>query len=330
MTKARIGFLLATVVGLAVAVWALRSVDLAGVFAVSRRLGWAGALAYLAYSTAVFAFLGAAWLAVAPGEPPSRLPLFIWARLVREAVSELLPWSQIGGLVFAARTLARAGVPSARLYASMTADMMTEMASQFVFTLFGMAMTAQLVFSGRAASLRPTILAGAVVLTALLLILVNQRRLLALAGRIAHRLMPAAGRTLAGIEAELARVYADRGRVALSLACNLAGWVASAAGVWLLLRLIGVELPLVWALAIEALIYTVRSAAFAVPGAIGFQEAAYLIIGPVFGLPAETALMISLAKRARDVAVGVPVLVAWHLLDARRVEVAPEASKAGT
>ena len=99
-------------VGLAVAAWALRSVDLGTVVAVARRLGWAGALAYLFYSTAVFGLLGAAWLAVARGEPLARLPLFTWARLVREAVSELLPWSQIGGLVFAARTLARAGVPN--------------------------------------------------------------------------------------------------------------------------------------------------------------------------------------------------------------------------
>lgn len=285
--------------------------------AVARRLGIGGAAVYVAYSVVVFGFLGGAWLVVARGQPPARLGLFTWARLVREAVAELLPWSQIGGLVFAARTLTRAGVPSTRVYASMTADMMTEMASQFLFTLFGMTMTAQLVFSGHGASLRPTILAGASVLAALLLILLNQRRLFGLAGRIAQRLAPAAGRSLVAIEAELVEIYADRRRVAVSFACNLAGWVASAAGVWLLLHLIGVQLPLVWALAIEALIYTVRSAAFAVPGALGFQEAAYLVIGPLFGLPAETALVISLAKRARDVAVGVPVLTLWHWLDAR-------------
>lgn len=317
MTLARVGFLLATLVGLALAAWALRSVDLAAVSALARRLGWAGALAYLTYSVGLFVLLGGAWLAVARGEPVRRLPLFTWARLVREAVAELLPWSQLGGLVFGARTLARAGVPGPRLYASMTADMMTEMASQFLFTLFGMAMTASLLFGGGGAALRPTVVAGAAVLAALLGIVVNQRRLLALAARAAHRLIPAAGRAIAEVEAELARIYAEPRRVAASFALNLAGWVASGAGTWLLLRLIGAPLPLVWALAIEALISTVRSAAFAVPGALGFQEAAYVMLGPVFGLPAETAVAVSLAKRARDVAVSVPVLLTWHLLDGR-------------
>lgn len=301
----------------------LRSVDLSAIGAAAGRLGVVGGAVYLGYSIALFGLLGGAWWAVARGEPGSRVLLFSWARLVREAASDLLPFSQFGGLVYGARTLIASGVPRPRVYASMAADMTTEMASQLLFTLFGMATTASLLMGAGGATLRPAVIGGSLGLIAIMgVVVLGQRPLLALAGRLSRRFAGAEA-AFAAVQAELAAVYADRRRLALSFAFNLAGWTVSAAGSWLLLRLIGVELPFVWAVAIEALIFTVRSVAFAVPGALGFQEAAYVMLGPVFGLPAETALVLSLAKRARDIAIGVPVLVLWHLLDTRAPRVEP-------
>ena len=40
--------------------------------------------------------------------------------------------------------------------------------------------------------------------------------------------------------------------------------------------------------------------------------------GPLFGLPVEAALALSLLKRARDIAVGVPMLLSWQLAESRR------------
>lgn len=297
----------------------LGSVDLGGVAAAARRLGWVGGAVYLLYSMVVFAVLGAAWWTVARGEPPRRIALFAWARMVREAAADLLPFSQLGGLIYGARTLTAAGVPGARVTASMAADMTTEMASQALFTLFGLATTASLLMGGGAA-LRPAVLGGSAGLLVIAgVVLFGQRPMLALGRRLSLRFAPGAASAFAAIEAELGAVYADRRRMALSFALNLAGWIVAAAQAWLLLRLIGVELPLIWAIAIEALVFTVRAVAFAVPGALGFQEAAYLVIAPLFGLPAETALVLALAKRGRDVAIGVPVLILWHFLDARGV-----------
>jgi hypothetical protein len=39
----------------------------------------------------------------------------------------------------------------------------------------------------------------------------------------------------------------------------------------------------------------------------------------LFGLAPETALALSLAKRARDVSLGLPTLLAWQLGEARAV-----------
>ncbi len=135
-------------------------------------------------------------------------------------------------------------------------------------------------------------------------------------------MLPAVSGGIADVRAELARIYAQPTRVALALAFNLAAWVASAAGAWIALELMGVKLPLVTVLVMESLIFVLRSVAFALPGAIGVQEVAYVLLGPLLGLPAEEALALSLAKRARDLAIGIPALVAWQASEARALSAA--------
>jgi len=56
-----------------------------------------------------------------------------------------------------------------------------------------------------------------------------------------------------------------------------------------------------------------------VPAALGVQEAGYAALVPLFGLPPETGVAVSVLRRARDIAVGIPVLLAWQLIEARRM-----------
>ena len=49
-----------------------------------------------------------------------------------------------------------------------------------------------------------------------------------------------------------------------------------------------------------------------VPAAIGVQEAGYAMLAPLFGLPAEMGVAVSLLKRAREIALGVPALLYWQ------------------
>jgi len=51
------------------------------------------------------------------------------------------------------------------------------------------------------------------------------------------------------------------------------------------------------------------------------QEVAYALAAPLFGLPPESALALSLAKRARDVAIGLPTLLCWQFAEARHIAV---------
>jgi len=63
----------------------------------------------------------------------------------------------------------------------------------------------------------------------------------------------------------------------------------------------------------------VRSMAFMVPQALGVQEGGYIMMGAMFGVPAEAALALSLVRRARDLTIGVPVLLLWQIMEGRRL-----------
>ncbi|MGN6452925.1 MAG: hypothetical protein ACTHL7_07660 [Steroidobacteraceae bacterium] len=77
-------------------------------------------------------------------------------------------------------------------------------------------------------------------------------------------------------------------------------------------------------IAIESIVYAIRSAAPFIPNAFGVQEGAYLLLAPLFGLGTDTALAISVLKRARDVAIGVPVLLLWQAAEGRHALRRPE------
>ena len=276
---------------------------------------------YCGYSLGVFGVLGAAWWAAAPGERPNRIGLFTWARLIREAASDLLPFSQIGGIVVATRMLGEAGVPRPRVYASMIADMTTELASQVVFSLFGVALVVSLlVDGGSAATLRVPLAIGGVIMIALIVAFAAaQRWVLPLAGQIAQRVVPGSVAATREVTVALNATYDRHARIVLAFLLNLIGWIGSAAGAWVVLRLMQVPVSIWTALSIESVIFLVRSAAFAVPGGIGVQEAGYALVAPLLGLPAESALALALAKRARDLAIGIPTLLVWQATETRAV-----------
>jgi uncharacterized membrane protein YbhN (UPF0104 family) len=56
-----------------------------------------------------------------------------------------------------------------------------------------------------------------------------------------------------------------------------------------------------------------------IPAGVGVQEAGYAALVPLFGLSPETGIAVSVLRRARDVVVGIPVLLAWQWIEARRM-----------
>jgi uncharacterized membrane protein YbhN (UPF0104 family) len=120
------------------------------------------------------------------------------------------------------------------------------------------------------------------------------------------------------LDQTLRTIYA-RGRSVLAcFGWTLISLVISSAEMWIALHALGAEATLVNAVVFQSMAMTVRSGAFAVPGQLGVQEGGYLIIGSLLHIPGDTAFALSLIARFRDLAIGIPGVVAWQLIEARR------------
>ncbi len=306
--------LIATAIGLAAALWALGREGWGQVLASAARTGLGGFALLCLVTIATFVLLGGAWLAAVPGEPLRRIGRFAWARAARDAANYLLPFSQLGALVVGARTLLAGGIGQSRIYAAMIVDLTTEMAAQLLFTLFALwAFGTALAGPHDSAHLLPVLWIGLGIATAIMLaFLILQRPALRFAAFLAVRILPRASLLAEGVGEQLTLVYGRRWRVLVSFLLNFAAWGATAFWSWAALRLMGAEASLWHAAALESAIFALRSAAFFVPGALGVQEAGYTLLAPLVGIDPRAALALSLVKRARDVALGVPTLLIWQ------------------
>lgn len=313
--------IIVTVLGLALTLGLLFWVGWGPVAGVLARVSLPGFVLYCGWTGVILIGLGIAWHMVAPGEPLARLPAFIWARTTREAATDVLPFSQFGGIIVGARTLVTGGVPQPMVYASLVADQTTELAAQLVYTAYGVAALALVLGAAPGQeALRTTAFAGLGLSAAVIAAFIfAQRPMIGFAIRLAEAVLPAAASGLASMRDTLTMIYARYGRVSASFGLHILTWVGSGAGAWFGLKLLGVDLPITSVIVIESVIFTLRTAAFLVPGAIGLQEGAYVLLAPVFGLPAEAALALSLLKRGRDLAIGVPAMLVWQLGEANRL-----------
>jgi putative membrane protein len=125
--------------------------------------------------------------------------------------------------------------------------------------------------------------------------------------------------SLSNMHETILALYKDRRGVLLGCFYHLSSWIVGVGEIWLALRLMGVEISVHEAFILESLGQAVRSAAFLVPAALGVQEGGYLLLGAMFGLSPELALALSLVKRVRELLLGLPALLAWQVVEGRRL-----------
>jgi uncharacterized membrane protein YbhN (UPF0104 family) len=116
-------------------------------------------------------------------------------------------------------------------------------------------------------------------------------------------------------------VYGHTGKLALGFLMHLIGWISTGVAGWIAYRALGAQITFDDALAIEALLSAAAALAFLVPVNAGVQEAGYAGLGAIFGVPPEVSLGVSLIRRARDIVVGVPILLLWQFLEMRRIRI---------
>jgi putative membrane protein len=250
---------------------------------------------------------------------------FLWMRWIRESVSSLLPVAGVGGDVVGARLVHQRGVSGAQATASMVVDITVGTATQLVFVLAGVA----LLVAGKTSDAHAVAwgaMIGVAAFTAAIAVFIRLQHssmfgvLIGWAQRLAPKswMSGFTGRAEAIDEAVVA-TYRRRSALASSGLLRLIGWVTGVGEVWLTMWALGKPLSVTDAFILESLSAGVRGAAFMVPGALGAQEGGLVLFGELLGIPADLALAVSLAKRVRELALGLPGLAAWQWVEGRRL-----------
>jgi glycosyltransferase 2 family protein len=281
-------------------------------------VGWGGFAILVAWQFVVFVVLALAWHRFCPR---ARVRTLIWGRLVREGGANILPFSELGGLAFGARAITLGGVKWETAVASSLADVAAEFIGEIPFILFGVLM---LLLRGRGSSLVLPIAVGLGLLVAGAAALIwaerhSERLFHAIGSRIASRWARKAEREAIAIEHEFEHLFTPARRVGAAAGIHFAGWVGGGVTVWLAYWLLGGNIDMVSAMAIEGLLSGALAVAFLVPGGLGVQEASYVVLGQLFGMPAHLSIGLSLLRRARDIVIGAPALVTWQVAEARRL-----------
>ena len=254
-----------------------------------------------------------------PGQPS-----FLWMRWIRESVSTLLPVAGVGGDVVGARLAHQRGVSGAQATATMVVDITVGAATQMVFVLAGVAL---LTTRGAHASASTAwgLLIGVAAFTVgiAVFIRIQHNSMFGVLIGWAHRLAPKSwmsgftGRAEA-IDGAIVATYRRRFALSYSSLLRLIGWVSGVSETWLTMWALGKPLTVTDAFILESLSAGVRGAAFMVPGALGAQESGLVLFGALVGVPADLALAVSLTKRVRELALGLPGLAAWQWVEGRR------------
>ncbi|PYD63134.1 lysylphosphatidylglycerol synthase domain-containing protein [Gluconacetobacter entanii] len=305
--------------GIGLTVWMLSRFGLHDILALIATGGWSIAVVIIFHATQVCAS-ALAWKILAESHRrPLPLGDFLALRCAREGINNLLPVAQVGGEVITARLLSRRhGVGLRRAAASTICDLTIELLSQVTFTLIGLgvlfclvnrsAVTDELMESAGAALLLGAVFFGSQYLGAVSLIE-------GLLMRIAAHLGWGGMEDIRGLHHEIITLYKTRSSSLRAGALQLLGWSLGTFEVSIIMHGVGHPLSLGQCLVIESVGQAAKSAGFAVPGALGVSEGGYIIIAGLFGVSPQVAIALSLIKRLREIAWGLPSLVGLQWME---------------
>src|ERR1700742_353594 len=134
----KIGVAAALLAGLVAAVYLIWAIGFDAVFAAIARAGLAGLALLCVYSLAVFVSLAYAWQFLLPQAERRPITELYIARLVRDSIAEISPFSPVGGMVAAARLMILKGMNAGYAAAAVAADATTEAMAQVAFLAFGL------------------------------------------------------------------------------------------------------------------------------------------------------------------------------------------------
>ncbi len=289
------------------------------VFSALQLAGW-GLLLVAASHAAPLIIDSVAWRLLFLGREKPSYWLLVKARWVGESINSLLPAAQVGGDLVRARMLAVRGYPVSEAGASVFVEITLALVTQLIFAIVGIGL---LLYLGEKALIKESAFAVAVMSTlAVLFIMVQKRgfwgKLLNFMSVIISRdKLEELALDARALDEAIFSLYHRKAIILHSCFWRLLGWFSGTLEVWIALHFMGAGTSVLEAILLESLGQVVRGVAFLVPGAFGVQEGGFVLLGSLIGLSPELALGMSLAKRFRELSLGIPGLVMWQIDEGR-------------
>jgi putative membrane protein len=265
---------------------------------------------------------GAGWrLLFSIGARPG-LMLLSMARWLGESVNTLLPVGQVGGHFVRARVVAERYTGKDDASATVTVDFTIGLWTQIIFTIIGMWLLVS--NTGQYRDIASMIYGVSVAILAVGGFVLVQKGGLFSFGAKGLGLFLGAGRTdgmgnrALELDKKIRQLYARRSVCLYTGFWRLIGWMAKSGENWIFFYFAGVEVNLQTVLILESLSGALRSAAFFVPGGLGVQDGGLVVIGSLLGLDSASVMALAVAKRFRELLVGVPGILWWIRLEGTR------------
>jgi putative membrane protein len=312
------------VLGLALLIVLVLRADSAAMLHTLGLAGWR-LLWLVPYRILFYLLYAVGWLILLqPCDPQRRAGLgyLLWVTTVREGIDRLLPVASVGGGVIAVRMLRWRGLSTAPVAASVIVEVLLTLIVAYLFTAVGLLVLVHLRATGvdQYRHLVAIFVLSLPVPVTMALLLRYGSVFKRLEGILQRMVVVNA---LAG-EAELLdralRASLRRGwSLVRAGSLQFAAFMSGAFEVWLALRLFGHPVGVTASLVLESMTQAVRHLAFIIPAGLGVQEAGLMVFGQIIGISGELALAVSMAKRLREVLCGLPALLSWQWVEARRL-----------
>ena len=255
-----------------------------------------------------------------PHQMPTLVPLFnsLW---IGGAVNTLFPVAQVGGEAAKARVLHHYGTPGPIAASAVLADTTVSALSLALWGLIGVASLFYLnvdlkITLGVLAGVG--LFAGGSVVFFILQVFGGVGFLAKSASKISEsKSWGGLIDNVKDVDTAVRHVYRQPLRLGLSIFIKLLARFAMSLEIWLAAYLMGHSIGLVEAFMFRSFIATVRGAAFFVPQGLGVQEAAFIALGGLVGVPPGIALSISLATRVRELIESIAGLLMWQRLEGK-------------
>ena len=252
-----------------------------------------GFISYIIAQLVITLGLGLCWRMLLRSRMRGSFWLCTWGRLVRDATGEFLPFSQVGGYVLGARVITLSGVNATDATASTLGDITTEFLAQLVFIGIGLSILSHLA-PGSDLLMPVAIGLCLAVFLGVGLILAQRgsgaKLFRGLATRIAGTAGEGAATNIAKLQEALNVMYGESDRLAWAAFFHLICWFGTATASYIGFHALGVDITYDGCRLHRGDAARHHGAGVLHPGRVGVQEAAYTVLGGMFGVPPDIAL----------------------------------------